>query len=118
MTLAECTQGTLGVTKPAAISIKNVLYATDFSERSEAAFPYATAISRHFGSTLHVAHVISDTSLLLMTGGVDYVSMGTLYEDAHSEALEKVQRIAQRLPDIAHRSHVRHGQVWPNLKTI
>jgi len=103
---------------PAAISVKNVLYATDFSATSEAALPYATAICRKFGSTLHVAHVISDTSLLVMTGGVDYVSFGTLYEDANTMAKEKIDRIADRLGGIPNRSYVRHGKVWTNLNSI
>jgi nucleotide-binding universal stress UspA family protein len=101
-----------------AISIKNVLFATDFSANSEAALPYAAAICRRFGSTLHVAHVVSDTSLLLMTGGVDYVSMGTLYEDAHTEATEKIKRLADHFGGISHRTHVRHGKVWSNLSRI
>jgi nucleotide-binding universal stress UspA family protein len=101
-----------------ALLLKNVLFATDFSTTSEAAFPYATAICRHFGSMLHTAHVLSDTSLLMMTGGVDYVSMSTIYEDAHTEAKEKLQQISGRLEGIPHRNYVRHGQVWKNLAEI
>src|SRR6266567_6215581 len=104
--------------KTAAISVKNVLFATDFSETSEAALPYATAICRRFGSTLHSAHVLSDASLLMMTGGVDYVSMSTIYEDAHSEAGEKLDQISAHLGGINYRKHVRHGQVWKNLEGI
>ncbi len=119
MTVSECKEETLGQTsKTPSISVKNVLYATDFSETSEAALPYATAISRHFGSMLHIAHVISDTSLLLTTGGVDYVSMGTLYECANTEAQEKIHLVTVRLGEIPHHNHVRHGQVWPNLREI
>ena len=101
-----------------ALSVKNVLFATDFSETSEAALPYATAICRHFGSTLHIAHVLSDASILMMTGGVDYVSMSTIYEDAHTEAREKLDQISVRLEGIPHRNYVRHGQVWENLAGI
>lgn len=101
-----------------AVSIKNVLFATDFSASSEAALPYAAAICRHFGSTLHVVHVLSEASLLMMTGGVDYVSMGTIYDDAHTEAKEKLDEIAERLEGIPLRSYVRHGQVWRNLNGI
>jgi len=103
---------------PLAISVKNVLFATDFSATSEAALPYATAICRHFGSTLHTAHVLSDASLLMMTGGVDYVSMSTIYEDAHTEAKEKLDQISARLEGIRHHNYVRHGQVWKNLAEI
>ena len=98
-----------------ALSVKNVLFTTDFSAMSEAAFPYATAICRHFGSLLHTAHVLSDTNILMMTGGVDYVSLSTIYEDAHTEAKEKLDQISGHLEGVAHRIHVRHGQVWENL---
>jgi len=119
MTVLEIKQDTAETKKiAAAISVKNILYATDFSATSEAALPYATGLCRKFGSTLHVAHILSDTNLLLMTGGVDYVSFGTLYEDAHSEAREKVERIAARFRGIPCRCHVRHGQVWKNLSGI
>jgi len=101
-----------------ALSLKNILFATDFSATSEAALPYATAISRHFGSTLHVAHALSDTSLLLLTGGVDYVSMGTLYEDAVAEAKDKLNHMAEGFDSIPYRTYVRHGQVWKNLSGI
>lgn len=101
-----------------AVAVKNVLFATDFSASSEAALPYAAAICRHFGSTLHLAHVLSDASLLLMTGGVDYVSMGTIYEDAHTEVKEKLDQISARLEGIPLRSYVRHGAVWRSLNNI
>ena len=101
-----------------AVPVKNVLFATDFSASSEAALPYAAAICRHFGSTLHLAHVLSDASLLLMTGGVDYVSMGTIYEDAHTEVKKKLDQISARLEDIPQRSYVRHGPVWRSLNSI
>ena len=101
-----------------AVAVKNVLFATDFSAISEAALPYVAAICRHFGSTLHLAHVLSETSMLLVTGGVDYVSMGTIYEDAQTEAKEKLHEIANRLEGIPLRSYVRHGQVWRNLNGI
>jgi nucleotide-binding universal stress UspA family protein len=104
--------------KTTALSVKNVLFATDFSASSEAALPYATAICRHFGSTLHTAHVLSDASILMMTGGVDYVSLSTIYEDAHTEAKEKLDQISGRLEGIPHRNYVRHGQVWENLAGI
>ncbi|HEV2399307.1 MAG TPA: universal stress protein [Candidatus Sulfotelmatobacter sp.] len=100
------------------LSVKNVLFATDFSPTSEAALPYAVAISRRFGSTLHAVHVLSDTGLLMMTGGVDYVSMGTIYEDAHNEAKERLEKIAEHLEGIPYRNYVRHGQIWKNLAAI
>jgi nucleotide-binding universal stress UspA family protein len=119
MTLIDEKKDTLAEKKAThALSVRNVLFATDFSAASEAALPYATAICRRFGSTLHVAHVLSDVNVLMMTGGVDYVSMGTIYEDAHTEAKEKIDQIASRLEGIPYHSYIRHGQVWKNLATL
>jgi nucleotide-binding universal stress UspA family protein len=119
MTVLEYKQDTPEAGKqPSAISLSNVLYATDFSATSESAFPYATAICRRFGSTLHLAHVLSDTNVLLMTGGVDYVSVDTIYEDARSEAREKIRQLTTRLGKIPRQTYLRHGQVWANLSSI
>ena len=101
-----------------ALSVRNVLFATDFSATSEAALPYATAICRRFHSTLHLVHVLSDAGLLMMTGGVDYVSMGTIYEDAQNEAKEKLEQISAHFETIPHRNYVRHGVVWKNLAEL
>jgi nucleotide-binding universal stress UspA family protein len=97
------------------ISVNNVLYATDFSAISEAAFPYAGAIARRFGSTLHIAHVVSDAEVF-MPGAVDYVSVGKLCEEAQCEAKEKIDAIVERFGDIPCRTHVGHGRVWTNLQ--
>src|SRR5438045_9703370 len=104
-------------TKP-LLSVKNVLFATDFSATSDAALPYAAAICRHFGSTLHLFHALSEASLLMMTGGVDYVSMGTIYDDAEAEAKQRVAQICVPLEDVPHRRYVRHGQVWNTVAPI
>lgn len=100
------------------LAIRNVLFAADFSPISETALPYAAAICRRFGSTLHLAHVMSDAGVLMMSGGIDYVSLGTIYEDAHTEAKERLERISMRLGEMPHRCHVRHGQVWKNLADV
>ena len=116
--VAELQNPVLEQQSPRGIAVKNVLFATDFSSTSEAALPYATAICRHFGGTLHTAHVLPDTTLLMMTGGVDYVSMGTIYDDAHADALKMLDQISSRFEGIPHQNYVRHGQVWRALSGI
>ncbi|HKF03668.1 MAG TPA: universal stress protein [Candidatus Sulfotelmatobacter sp.] len=100
------------------LAVKKVVFATDFSPTSEAAFPYAAAICRRFGSTLHMVHVISEAGLLMMSGGVDYVSMSTIYEDAQNEAKERLDQISEHIEGVSHRNYVRYGQVWKNLAAI
>jgi nucleotide-binding universal stress UspA family protein len=113
--VVEFSQGTVERAKR-SISIKNILYATDFSAISEAALPYAGAIARRFGSTLHIAHVVSDAEVFVMPGMVDYVSLGELCDEAQCEAKEKIDAIVERLGDMPCRTHVGHGRVWTNLQ--
>jgi nucleotide-binding universal stress UspA family protein len=104
--------------RPSLVSVKNVLFATDFSATSDAALPYAAAICRRFGATLHLVHVVPETDVLLMTGGVDYVGVGMLYEEALNEAKTKLEEFAAPFAEIPHRNYVRRGRIWDVLAGI
>ncbi len=115
MAILEC-QETLE--KSSSISIRRVLFATDFSAPSEAAFPYATAICRRFQSTLHVAHTLSDINLPLISGAVDYVDVDTVYDDARTLAENKIRGLTDRLGTIPFYTHLGRGPVRPNLTAV
>lgn len=100
-----------------AVSIKNILFATDFSEVSEAALPYATALSLRYGSTVHLAHVLPEVTFL-RPGAPDPAVMGSIYEDAHSNAQEKMQKLADRLRGFPHHTYLRHGKPYEVLAEI
>ena len=40
------------------IALKNILFLTDFSQASDVAMPFAVAIARQFGATVHALHVL------------------------------------------------------------
>lgn len=104
--------------KPAtAVDIKNVLFATDFSDASEAALPYVAALSLRYGSAIHLAHVLPGVTLL-RPGAPDPMVLGSIYEEAHSAAQEKMQRLADRLKGFPHHTYVRHGQICEVLGEI
>jgi nucleotide-binding universal stress UspA family protein len=44
-------------------TLKNILFATDFSEASMKAFPYAASLARKFGASVFACHIITPTSL-------------------------------------------------------
>jgi nucleotide-binding universal stress UspA family protein len=46
------------------VTVKNVLFATDFSKYSNAALPYALAVAHQYGSMLFATHVLSEESYL------------------------------------------------------
>src|SRR5215472_16595741 len=99
------------------IAITNILFATDFSAISKAALPYVTALSLRYGSTVHVAHVLPEV-VLLRPGAPDPAVFGSIYEDAHSSAREKMQPICSRLRGFPHHSYLRHGKVCNVLSQI
>ncbi len=43
--------------------LKNIMFATDFSEASMKAFPYAASLAQKFGASVFACHVITPTSL-------------------------------------------------------
>jgi nucleotide-binding universal stress UspA family protein len=92
------------------VAVRNILFATDFSEVSEAALRYATALSLRYGSEVHVAHVLPRVKFL-RPGAPDPAVIGSIYEDAHSNAQEKIQTLSMRLRGYPHKTYVRHGKV-------
>ncbi len=93
-----------------SVAVKNVLFATDFSEASEAALPYAAAFSEYFGCELHVTHVLPDVKFL-RPGAPDPAVFGSIYEDAYSNAQDKMRRFSKRVKSIPHQVCVRHGEI-------
>jgi nucleotide-binding universal stress UspA family protein len=100
-----------------AVAIKNILFATDFSAISEAALPYVAALSLRYGGTVHVAHVLPN-AVLLRPGAPDPSIMGSIYEDVHSAAQEKIQHLGERLRGYPHKTYVRHGEVLDVITEI
>ncbi len=101
-----------------AIKIKNLLFATDFSPASEAAFPFAVAISRRYASTLHVAHVLPLDGLVMSSASLEPAWVGMAYETAHTVAENKMHDLAARLGDLSYETWVCSGERWEALSTV
>jgi len=80
---------TLQVSSHAGISLKNILFATDFSEASEAALPYAAATSRRYGSQLHVVHVLSPASYIVPFAPESPVTVESMHDAARADAQQR-----------------------------
>jgi nucleotide-binding universal stress UspA family protein len=100
------------------ISLKNVLFATDFSEASEAAFPYAAAISRRYDSQLHVAHIVSPASYIIPSQPGDPITLDSIHEAALADVRQRMETLASHLEPFPHHAHVREGEVWESLSAI
>jgi nucleotide-binding universal stress UspA family protein len=89
-----------------AVSLDNILFATDFSDASGAALPYIAAMSLRYGGWLHLAHVLPDINLV-RPSAIDPVTIGSIYEDAHDMAQENMLKLALYLRGFPHRTYVR-----------
>lgn len=75
---------------PAPVAgLKNILFATDFSEPSMKAFPYVAALSRHFGASVFACHVITPTSLVAAAPQ----AVPSLYEAEYDAATKELDNI-------------------------
>ncbi len=95
------------------IEIKNLLYLTDFSEPSEAALPFATAIARKYGARIHALHVV-------LLGGYFFAAPETIADSIRVEeetAEADMQRLDARLNGLPHETITERGpSLWGVLE--
>lgn len=93
------------------IGLKNILFATDFSDYSNAALPYALAIARQYGAKLFGAHVVASE---------DYLFTAPESWPAHMQQEEQLQqevaaRLEEQLQGAPHEILFGVGDVWKVL---
>jgi len=97
----------------ARLSLKNLIFLTDFSEPSEAALPYALSLAREYGATVHALHVLVPEAYLAATPESSIAGIQAQEEYAQAE----IQRTDSSLAGVAHDvSVVRGTDVWPVLE--
>ncbi|HVI09176.1 MAG TPA: universal stress protein [Candidatus Binatia bacterium] len=96
------------------IALRNVMFATDFSACSDVALPYALAIARQYEAKLFAAHVMACEDYMFATPDLwpAYVQRDAALEKEAGERLDK------QFPEIAHKSLVARGDVWPSLSRL
>jgi len=80
------------------ISLKNILYLTDFSEPSEAALPFAVSVAREYGSKVYVFHVLVPTAYTYMTPELTTAAI----EAQEEVARDNMRRIESQLAGLSH----------------
>jgi nucleotide-binding universal stress UspA family protein len=95
------------------ITLKNILYLTDFSEPSEAALPFATAIARGYGASVYALHVLMPAPYVYTTPELTAAAIAGLEEGANLE----MQKVESELAGLPHETIVERGfTVWPTLE--
>ncbi len=75
-----------------AISFKNILFLTDFTPASDAAFTYAVAVARHFVARLYAAHAVAPYIPIEMEVPVMPDILSKLESDKRAQLLELVKK--------------------------
>ncbi|HLX61541.1 MAG TPA: universal stress protein [Planctomycetota bacterium] len=78
------------------IEFKNILLTTDLSSNSEAARPYAVALAKKYGATLHLLHVFEDAGYYHDAGMGENVPFAPLewIENAQLERKKRLDALA------------------------
>lgn len=97
----------------ARVTLNNILYLTDFSEPSEAALPFATAIAREYGAKVYAFHVLIPAAYLYTTPEVTAAGI----EAQEEVCLQEMKRVEAQLVGVPHEMVVERGTgIWPALE--
>jgi nucleotide-binding universal stress UspA family protein len=90
-------------------AIRSILYLTDFSEPSEGALPFVTAIARKCGAKVHAMHVLTPKPCLYTAAA----PIGFLEEAEEERAKAEMQRTESQLSGLPHEATIEWGAgVW------
>ncbi|HTS13426.1 MAG TPA: universal stress protein [Candidatus Limnocylindrales bacterium] len=94
------------------IKLRNILYPTDFSEPSEMALPFATALARRYDASLHVLNVITPNAFAASTPELAGMAL-----DAEREmAFESLRQLESQLAGLHHETIVERAlSVWDGV---
>jgi len=92
-----------------AISLKNILFLTDFSGPSEAALPFAAAIARWYGATVYSLHVFTPLSCVYTTPELTLAAIEAEEENTRAE----MRRVESQFAGLPHEAIIGQGvAVW------
>lgn len=97
-----------------AVSLANILVATDFSETSDRALEHALSLARTYNSRIFLAHVIPVD--LMMAPELAEASREKLRQAAR-EGMERI-RLSDRFFEVPHEEIITEGALWPNIEAL
>jgi nucleotide-binding universal stress UspA family protein len=96
-------------------ALKNILFATDFSECSQAILPYLHGLAVRYGAVVHLVHVIAPEARTSVP--MDHIPELDVNRIDAESAMNAMQSSAL-MNDIAHTATVERGEVWEILSTM
>ncbi len=97
------------------VSLKNILFLTDFSGPSAAALPFAFSIARTYGSTVHALNVLLPSPYTYMSPETAMI----LLDDQEDMAKAEMQKVDAQLMGVPREITIERGiGVWPVLSEV
>jgi len=96
------------------VSIKNILFPTDFSSAANAALPYAAEIARRYGAKLYTMHVLSSDTYAMTPPE----TWPTVVEGAMREAKQHARELLSHLEGVEVEVLGRSGDVWTVIEGV
>lgn len=98
------------------VSFKNILLATDFSEVSSKAVPYAAAIAGRYGSKIYLVHVISPEARM----PIPIEPLPAELDYGRQNAERNMENFLRRslLGDVPHEVLLEQGRIWDILPAL
>src|ERR1700730_5443250 len=96
------------------ISLKNILYATDFSAAAAAALPYVKGLSKQYGATVHAVHVRFPATYPI----VGPEAMPQIIEAAEEQAKFEEPKLNEEFSSVPHDVFISEGDLWPTITNM
>jgi nucleotide-binding universal stress UspA family protein len=96
-------------------SLKDILFATDFSPCSQVAFPYLRALAERYGSTIHVVHVLTPEPTVELP--LDSIPELAADRDVAQSAM-KIMLASEPFGKAACTTTVKRGPLWQVLEEV
>jgi nucleotide-binding universal stress UspA family protein len=96
------------------ITLKNILFATDFSQAADAAAPIAIQIARRYGAKVYGVHVNRFDDYTVAAPN----AWAAIAEAAEKETKEDTGRLNEQLQGIEHEVVIGEGNLWEVLSNV
>ena len=96
------------------ISLKNILFATDFSRAADAAAPFAIQIARSYGAKLYGVHVNPFDDYTAAAPG----AWAAMAEAAERQTKEHAQRLSEQLKGVEREVVIGEGNIWEVVSNL
>src|SRR5712691_6315227 len=96
------------------ITLKNILFATDFSQAADAAAPIAIQIARRYGAKIYGVHVNASDHYTAAAPE----AWAAMAEAAERETKEDAGRLNEQLQGVEHEVVVGEGKIWEVMSDL